>query len=95
MVISSESAEAIHSSWSTGLFRRTVQVKKKNIKRLYARMLEVCTWVTQQTHPSHLDKMVYSIDKNAAEREREREKKTDEWETRSMGRTKTEEKKNR
>ena len=38
-------------------------------------MLEVCTWVTQQTHPSHLDKMVYSIDKNAAEREREREKK--------------------
>ena len=54
-------------------------------------MLEVCTWVTQQTHPSHLDKMVYSIDKNAAERERE--KKTDEWETRSMGRTKTEEKK--
>ena len=39
-------------------------------------MLEVCTWVTQQTHPSHLDKMVYSIDKNAAERERE--KKTDE-----------------
>ena len=93
MVISSESAEAIHSSWSTGLFRRTVQVKKKNIKRLYARMLEVCTWVTQQTHPSHLDKMVYSIDKNAAERERE--KKTDEWETRSMGRTKTEEKKNR